>query len=633
MSRCFASHWRYVPTWPWSASAWMRRMKATLWNRRRACVHGQLPYRDFDSLYTPALLYVHAATVTLFGGSPLVDLRIVGLLARLVLAAGLYLLCRPVMRPAIAVLPSLYVLVALDRIPSTWEPHPGWPSAALTVVAAWAFTRVPFTSGSRRSMLLAAIGAIAALVFALKQNAGVLLGLALVVSTAWQGIEGTRIDVTRALRTIQLLLLVLVVATIAWLVRPHASPTILAYFLIPLIAAGIAAILPGHVSATGRGVRSWLNVLGWLGLGWSLVSLPWLIMLLSALDWNVVLLKGFIGLVDQDLLWYPLQGPGGGAWASLLGLGVALLALVRWRRRPLLCAGAFVLVLVFALSTVMLTGQAGEQVLVAVVLAPARAADGVEVFLPVVCMVAGAVLSFCRLPLRTAWWLRWMTVASALTFMTEYPRVDEIHLAWSACLPLATGAVVLARLYTDFTRRWRATGAGRYLVATALIVVPIATGLLNLAIRSQDFVALTDAGRLAPHLTSATTLTRPTAVDGMVVNTDQASTLVAVAQFVTANTSPGEAIFVYPTSPLVYVLANRPNPTRFDHLYPGAASALELNRLIQTLDHAPVNLAVVSESDLTFWGPPAGNAPLEAYLVGNYHEIAQFGSYRVLRRD
>jgi len=39
-------------------------------------LNGQLPYRDFDSLYTPALLYLHAATLSLFSGSPIVDLRI-----------------------------------------------------------------------------------------------------------------------------------------------------------------------------------------------------------------------------------------------------------------------------------------------------------------------------------------------------------------------------------------------------------------------------------------------------------------------------------------------------------------------------------------------------------------------------
>jgi len=173
---------------------------------------------DGDSLYTPALLYLHAAVFSLFGGSPVVDVRIVGLVGRLLLTVALYLLCRPQVRPAIAVLPSLYIQFGLDRLPSTWEPHPGWPSAALTVVAAWGYRRLPTLSGARRVTLLVAIGAIAGLVFAFKQNAGVLLGLALVVSTAWQGIEGTRTDVTRALRALRGLQLLLF--PVVWRRRP-----------------------------------------------------------------------------------------------------------------------------------------------------------------------------------------------------------------------------------------------------------------------------------------------------------------------------------------------------------------------------------------------------------------------------
>jgi hypothetical protein len=165
------------------------------------------------------------------------------------------------------------------------------------------------------------------------------------------------------------------------------------------------------------------------------------------------------------------------------------------------------------------------------------------------------------------------------------------------------------------------------------VVVPIAAGLRNLGIRSQGFVGLLDTGAQPVALTSHATLMGPPAVIGMVVSNKQASTLIAAAQFVAVNTTPGEAIFVYPTSPLVYVLADRRNETRFTHLYPGAASPAELNGVIATLDQIPINVVVVSESDLAFWGPPGKNAPLEAYLVGNFHQIARFGEYLVLHRD
>src|SRR2546425_495495 len=82
---------------------------------------------------------------------------------------------RPMVGLPTGVLPPLSTKFGLHRLPSTGDPHPGWPSAALTVVAAWGYRRLPTLSGARRVTLLVAIGAIAGLVFAFKQNAGVLL--------------------------------------------------------------------------------------------------------------------------------------------------------------------------------------------------------------------------------------------------------------------------------------------------------------------------------------------------------------------------------------------------------------------------------------------------------------------------
>ena len=124
---------------------------------------------------------------------------------------------------------------------------------------------------------------------------------------------------------------------------------------------------------------------------------------------------------------------------------------------------------------VALTAATGELLPVTVLLAPARASYGWTLALPFVSMLAGAWLSITELPPRTAWLLRWLAVSSAVTFLTEYPRVDEVHLAWSACLPLATGAVVLAYLFTDLARRWKVTGGWRYVLAAALVLVPLTT--------------------------------------------------------------------------------------------------------------------------------------------------------------
>ncbi|MBV9579482.1 MAG: hypothetical protein JO057_12915 [Chloroflexi bacterium] len=596
-------------------------------------LHGQVPYRDFDSLYTPGLLYLHAAVMSVFGGSPLIDVRVVGLLSRVVLGLGLYVMCRPLVRPAIAVLPSLFILVGLDRLPSTWEPHPGWPSAALTIVAVWLFMRLHGLVGVRRAALLTGLGALTGLTFVFKQNAGVLLGLALVLGLAWQGPT-----VTRPLRVLQFILLVLVLAATLWLIHPHASLPIAEYFILPLVAAAYAVLRPVRVASDGQRLGPFVGGVVCLGIGFCLVSLPWLIALLSTLNWDVSLVKSFVGDTNQDVLWYPLTGPGGGAWATVLGLALALLLVVRARSWPARLLG---LALALACGTTMLvvTAELGEPLPLAALLAPGRAAYGWALALPFVSILAAALLLTTRpnVSPRTLWTLRWLTLASAVTFLTQYPRVDEVHLTWSACLPLAIGSVVLAYLFTDLVRRWNVHGFSRYVLAAALVLVPLATAARNLGVRSDGFIGLVDTSQSehpsgAMQFAPRTRLTQPPAMAGITVPTLEATRLVATAEYLRANTRPGEAVFVYPTAPLLYVLADRPNPTRFAHLYPGAASPAELATVISTLQDAPVNFVVVSESQLLFWGKPAQNADLEAYMANNYTPVAQFGDYYVLRR-
>ena len=173
---------------------------------------------------------------------------------------------------------------------------------------------------------------------------------------------------------------------------------------------------------------------------------------------------------------------------------------------------------------------------------------------------------------------------------------------------------------------------GRAVLCAALLLVPLATIVPGLADRGHGFMELAIAGRFAPKVKSMTTETSLPGLEGLIVTDDQSATLLSAIRFVRANTEPGEPIFVYPSTPLVYAVAERPNPTHFAHLYPGAASAAELERLISTLEELPVRMVLVSGAELAFWGPPGSNQPLEAYLAQNYREVARFGGYRVLIR-
>src|SRR6266498_4666019 len=67
---------------------------------------GQLPYRDFATVYTPALHYLHAWAFGLLGRD-LVSMGLVLVMVKSVLAALLYLLGRRLVPPAFAALPVL----------------------------------------------------------------------------------------------------------------------------------------------------------------------------------------------------------------------------------------------------------------------------------------------------------------------------------------------------------------------------------------------------------------------------------------------------------------------------------------------------------------------------------------------
>jgi hypothetical protein len=121
--------------------------------------------------------------------------------------------------------------------------------------------------------------------------------------------------------------------------------------------------------------------------------------------------------------------------------------------------------------------------------------------------------------------------------------------------------------------------------------------------------------------------------DGVLVAASVGSEYASVLNTVQACSSPASPIFVYPSAPLVYVLTERPNPTRLAHLYPGAASPTELGAVMHALDESDVSLAVVSDYWRGFWGPGAGqNQPLEDFLSDHFHEVARAGLVRVLAR-
>jgi hypothetical protein len=196
----------------------------------------------------------------------------------------------------------------------------------------------------------------------------------------------------------------------------------------------------------------------------------------------------------------------------------------------------------------------------------------------------------------------WLLLAGSCLMLTEVPRMDSLHLVWSAPVLLVVGAAALERMPRGLSLL--------SFVVVALMAWPNASARIDLLQRARtDFLPL-----------------------GFEVPVQTAADLRAALDAVNADSPAGEPIFVYPTSPLVYVLADRPNPTRFDHLNPGAATPAQVDEVIADLEQANVRVVVVSDFWRNAWGPAGSDAPVEAWIAQSFQTVADAGGYRVLRR-
>src|SRR5262249_20326672 len=125
------------------------------------------PYRDFATLYTPGLHYLHAWTFGLLGRD-LVSVRLLLIVVKTSIALLLYVLGRRLMPPAFAVLPVL-LLFAVDTAPLMWEPHPAWYALLFALACVWAIVKL-IESGADRWIVAAGVFASLAMLF--KQNFG-----------------------------------------------------------------------------------------------------------------------------------------------------------------------------------------------------------------------------------------------------------------------------------------------------------------------------------------------------------------------------------------------------------------------------------------------------------------------------
>ncbi len=569
-------------------------------------VRGDLPYRDFESLYTPGVLYLHAIVFKALGAPYLVAPRLIALAARAALAAGLYVLGRPLMPPLWAALPALFVLVGLDTIPAGWEPHPGWHSTALTLLATWLLTRVYVRAPPRPSLWLIAAGATGALVFLFKQNTGAFFVLAVVLL------------MLPRIRWLQSLAWAATLIAVVWLVRPYVDLAIALLLLSPLVSLGLVSVI-GEVSLP-LAPRSIVAFAG----GFVVVTLCWVLPLVASLDGRIASLGGFVGAVEQANLYFPPQLPTVGAWVAVGLAGAALVALRadgRARGALLVASAAGLAAAVWLLRVI------DEPALASVLLAPERIGFGIVSVLPTLAAWAGIWMAYRR---SVDWRLRLYVFVGVFALLTQYPRMDTLHLAWSAPMLLLIGAYALYRAYEWLRARLPAAGGGSIVLACALVGIPVFAALPGWYLRAGAIFESSPGSGL-PQRIPMLTLQRPATVAGIRVVTAMSWQLTDILDELEDDTAPSEAIFVYPSEPLLYVLADRRNPTRHSHVYPGLSSRDEQG-IIASLEREQVRTVVVSDAWIGFWLAGGGNPVLETYLNDHFDEAGRFGVYRKLIR-
>jgi hypothetical protein len=247
--------------------------------------------------------------------------------------------------------------------------------------------------------------------------------------------------------------------------------------------------------------------------------------------------------------------------------------------------------------------------------------------LALVLALAGALVAGALRFTRAVWWKVAVAVFSLGMLHYLLARADAFHTG-----PLAVMVAILAAWAVP------ALVAPRALPAAAAAVVALA-GLGYALVEGADRLwLLARAG--------GTPLSLPVA-DGALVPEREARDLEAAVRAVRARVPAGEPIYVVPRrsdlvtagNPLLYVLADRPNPTRYDIQAPGVVTSAPVQReIVADLERARPRVVVRDTSPVTAApeqsaaGESSGVTLLDESVARAYREVERFGPYVVLER-
>lgn len=124
----------------------------------------------------------------------------------------------------------------------------------------------------------------------------------------------------------------------------------------------------------------------------------------------------------------------------------------------------------------------------------------------------------------------------------------------------------------------------------------------------------------------------------VILTPDEAAEVGGLVEVIVRNTAPGEPILVLPYEPMLYFLADRPNPTRFDGVFPGTlADRGREEEFIDAVRKGGVRLVVFT--DMRFTPEEKSrlknyNKGLYGFLTKEYRKVETIGGHEIyLKRD
>jgi hypothetical protein len=217
----------------------------------------------------------------------------------------------------------------------------------------------------------------------------------------------------------------------------------------------------------------------------------------------------------------------------------------------------------------------------------------------------------------------WYVLFGALAALTMYPRADTLHTIVSSPVALVGAAGALALLQRSLKGESRARRIG---VLAPLVLVPLVAVAPQVMWRVATLVSPEETSQRLDY--ANLNLQRAP----VFVPRQAAEDIHAVVSFVQTHTQPGEPFFAYPVAPLFNFLADRPNPTRFDHFLPGTLGAADFAQTIAELENAQPRYVLWDHNGVLVWETDPANRPLSDYIWRCYDQVAAFRLYLVLER-